>query len=178
MFSTTIISALLGIVSSLLPNLLRILEIRNAQKHQQEMLRVQLEAVLKGQMEGLKGATDFSSLANEGESLRSHDADIAYGGFWEGVRASIRPTITYFFFALFLAVKGLTITLMWNANYNATEILAFVWDEPTMALFATVIAFWFGARTMDTMLSRFTTKSAVPTAPADPRLARRKIESK
>lgn len=176
MFTTTMLSALLGILSSLIPNLLRIWEIRNVQKHDEEMIRVQLEAIVRGQMEGLKGAAEFNSLSNEGKSLRDHDADIAYGGFWEGVRASIRPTITYFFFGLFLVVKAFTISLMWNANYNATEILAFVWDEPTMALFATVIAFWFGARTMDTMLTKYSRPA--PPAPTDPRMAKRRIEFK
>jgi len=63
-----------------------------------------------------------------------------------GLRASVRPVITYFFFLMFVAVKGSALYAMLVTGEDIPTAISLVWDEDTGALFAAVISFWFGSR--------------------------------
>jgi len=90
----------------------------------------------------------------EGDSIRSHDASLDGGKFINALRAFVRPFITYTFFFLFCAVKIAAAYVMIQNGQSIPEMLKAVWDLETMALFSTVIAFWFGSRTLEKMDSR------------------------
>jgi hypothetical protein len=47
---------------------------------------------------------------------------------------------------------------MIQTGQSIPEMLKAVWDTETMALFSTVIAFWFGSRTLEKMDSRVSKK--------------------
>ena len=106
--------------------------------------------VLQLQVEGLKAD------ASEGESLRKHDSDIEYTGFWGSLRASIRPTITYAFFIVFVAIKIAAFWVLVERNATPTELLTLVWDNETMAIFSAIIGFWFGSRSIEKFSNFYT----------------------
>ena len=65
----------------------------------------------------------------------------------EGLQASVRPVITYAFFAVFAVIKIATLTsLIGGQGVQLVDALRLVWDEETQALFAAVMSFWFGSR--------------------------------
>ncbi len=143
----TIISAVLGLLSGALPYLVKLLEKRVDYKYEIELTKIKVEAATRG-IELNVLAESIKADVEEGKSVRLHDSSLNYTGFLETLRASIRPLLTYFFFALFCAVKLIAITLMFKEGYNGIEVLRAVWDEPTMAIFAAIISFWFGNRAM------------------------------
>jgi len=86
----------------------------------------------------------------EHQRLIEHDIAISQGsGFLSFLQRSVRPVITYFFFALFAAVE---LTLLQELVTNGSTFsvaIQHVWDEQTQALFATVMTFWFGNRVFE-----------------------------
>ena len=66
-----------------------------------------------------------------------------------GLRGSVRPVITYLFFALFAGVKvTLIYALIANQNVEWTVAIQTAWDQDTAAIFSAIMAFWFGNRAM------------------------------
>lgn len=151
----TLISTIFGVLSGLLPNIIKIFEKKLDYKHEIELTKIKMDAAREGlvlqlQVEGLK--TDLA----EGESLRKHDSDIEYTGFWAALRASIRPTITYAFFIVFVGIKVAAFVVLVQRNATPTELLTLVWDNETMAIFSAIIGFWFGSRSIEKFSNFYT----------------------
>ena len=67
----------------------------------------------------------------------------------DGLRASVRPLITYVFFLLFTTVKISALTvLVYEQGMTLIEALPQIWDPETQALFAAVMSFWFCQRAL------------------------------
>lgn len=144
----TLISTIFGMLSSLLPNVIKIFEKKLDYKHELELTKIKMDAAREGlilqlQVEGIKADSA------EGESVRKHDIDVEYIGFWGALRASIRPVITYAFFALFCGIKIAAFMVLIDKGASPTEILNLVWDGETMAIFSAIIGFWFGSRAIE-----------------------------
>ena len=52
---------------------------------------------------------------------------------------------------MFVAVKVAAAYVMLSTGQSVPEMLKAVWDPDTMALFGTIMAFWFGSRVMEKM---------------------------
>jgi hypothetical protein len=148
-----LLSPLFGIMGSLLPSVVRIFERRQELKHEIDLTRIKIEAAEKNAKIELE-ATAIKADVDEGESVRRHDRSLRGGQFIDTLRASIRPVITYVFFFFFIAVKTAAAYVMLKSGQSVPEMLKAVWDVETMSLFATIIAFWFGARTLEKMETR------------------------
>ena len=81
----------------------------------------------------------------EAEGLYKHDS-IDAGGFINALRGSVRPVITYCFFALFVAIKVTALMAFMNSGTELPVALTLIWDDATAALFAAIMSFWFGNR--------------------------------
>ena len=148
-----LLSPLFGIFGSLLPSLVRIVEKRQELNHEIELTKLKIDAAERNAQIELTTA-GVKADVDEGESVRRHDSSVDGGKFINTLRASIRPTITYVFFFFFIAVKSAAAYVMITNGQSVPEMLRAVWDVETMALFSTIIAFWFGARTLEKMNSR------------------------
>lgn len=63
------------------------------------------------------------------------------------LRSSVRPVITYVFFGAFIGLKLMSMHhAIWYDHTKVVDVLPIIWDEGTEALFALVLAFWFGSR--------------------------------
>lgn len=155
-----LLSPIIGIFGSLLPSFVRLFEKKMDYAHDLEITKLRLDAAEKNiKME--IALEELKADVEEGESLRSHDMSIAYTGFFAALRASIRPVLTYLFFFLFVAVKLSAAISMFYAGFGVVEILNAVWDVETMALFSTMLAFWFGSRSLEKMENRITGRTKI-----------------
>ena len=93
----------------------------------------------------------LTQTTEEHARLLKHDIEISKQepGFISGVQRSVRPVITYAFFALFSAVEISILMQAMNSGLPWEEALTHIWDEETNALFATVLSFWFGDRVFE-----------------------------
>jgi hypothetical protein len=148
-----LLSPLLGIFGSLLPNIVRIFERKQEIQYELQLTKIKLDAA-KEQAEIQLSVENVKADVEEGKSVRDHDSSIDGGKFINALRSSIRPVITYTFFILFVAIKVSAAYVMIHAGASIPEMLRAVWDTETMSLFSTIIAFWFGSRVLEKMDSR------------------------
>lgn len=84
----------------------------------------------------------------ERDALYAHDIAIGEGtSTWvKNLRASVRPVITYGFFFLLVFIDAGLFYYGMKAGTEFTELAHMLWDDETQALFASIIAFWFGTQ--------------------------------
>jgi hypothetical protein len=146
----TLLSPFLGIIGSLLPSVVRIFERKQEMKYELELNKIKMEAAVQNAQIQI-AVEDAKADVADAQSVRSFDNNVDGGRFINALRASIRPVITYVFFALFIAVKIAAAYVMISTGQSIPEMLKAVWDADTAALFGTIIAFWFGSRVMEKM---------------------------
>ena len=82
-------------------------------------------------------------------ALYKHDSQPSGVTWVDGLRASVRPVITYGFFILFAWVKLSAVVLLMNqGGLSINEALIQIWGAETQALFAGILSFWFGSRSL------------------------------
>jgi hypothetical protein len=148
-----LLSPLIGIFGSVIPSVVRIFERKQELKHEVELAKIKLDTAIRAAESNLK-LEEIKADVAEGQSLRDHDNSIDGGKFINALRASIRPVVTYLFFFLFVAVKVSAAYVMLSNGQSVPEMLKAVWDQETMALFSTIMAFWFGSRFLEKMESK------------------------
>lgn len=143
-----ILSPFLGIIGSLLPSIVRIFERKVELKHEIELTKIKLDAAER-QADLTYNIEMVKNDAVSRQSALDHDKSLDGGVFINALRASVRPVVTYTFFFTFLAVKISAAYVMLSTGQSVPEMLRAVWDIETMALFSTIIAFWFGSRVIE-----------------------------
>jgi len=140
----TVIGSVLGFLASILPEIIALIRARVCgQPYPDASIALSREGVVEGAVrpDFLQGAVAIPNDTPEDKPLNYRILDI--------LRSSVRPVITYAFFTTFVVIEGL---VLYHALYTdktpALDVLPVIWDEGTSALFAAVLAFWFGSRAM------------------------------
>jgi hypothetical protein len=123
---------------------------RNTQDNRQELAILELQLTRDTKQAGFK-LEEIAAEANirEIEALHTEFSRRKETYRWiEALISSVRPVITYAFFALYASVKAAQFELALRATGETVIALPAIWHEPDQIIFATVIAFWFGSRTM------------------------------
>ena len=100
----TLLGSLLGFISSAFPDLLKIWQDKQDRKHELQILDRQMEQMRLGHNQRLEEITVNADI-NESVALLKHDSQPSGVKWVDGLRASVRPVITYAFFLLFTTVK-------------------------------------------------------------------------
>lgn len=144
----TLASTLLGMITSVIPEIVKMMARKADQKHEVELIKLQMEATKQGVELNLLLEQARADI-NEGDSLRSHDNGLDGGPVINAVRASIRPVITYLFFVFFLVVKGAVAYVFLKDGKPAPEVIQLLWDADTFAIFGSIMGFHFGGRAIE-----------------------------
>jgi hypothetical protein len=157
----SIISGILGFATSGLPSVLDFFKNKGDQKHEQAMARLEMERTMEMAKAGYASQerieefrtdqVEMETYAQERLALYKHDAEISQNAStWViNLRASVRPVITYLmlFVLLFVDIVGLIWAIKSGVDFaTAMEI---VFSNEEMAIFASIIGFWFGSRRWD-----------------------------
>ena len=134
----TLLGSVLGFGTSFLPKVMDFFQDKSDKKHELAVMERQAEINLD--------ATAIEANIREVETIHEHDAALDGGGFINGLRASVRPVITYLFMGLFLAVEIFTYVLLLDKGLPPGEALVGIWNDQIMAMWAAILAFWFGGR--------------------------------
>jgi len=143
-----LLSPLFCILGSLLPSIVRIFERKQEIKYELELTKIKIDAAER-QADLNFNVEVVKADAQSRQSALDHDKSLDGGKFINALRASIRPVITYSFFFVFVAIKIAAACVMLSTGQSVPAMLDAVWDAETMALFSTIIAFWFGSRMME-----------------------------
>jgi hypothetical protein len=143
----TLIGSLLGFVSSLFPDLLKLFRDRQDRQHELAILDRQMEMMRSGHQQRLE---EIQVQADIAESQALYKSAVPTGVKWvDALAGTVRPVITYAFFTLFAAVKGSALyVLIAVEGMLLAQALPQIWDPATQALFAAVMSFWFGQRAL------------------------------
>jgi hypothetical protein len=144
----TLLGSLLGFLSSTFPDLLKLWQDKGDRKHELAVLDREMEQMRLGHTQAVE-ILHKKTQAEQTQALYQHDSQSS-GVLWvDGLRASVRPTITYAFFLLFSAVKASALfVLVSEEGLTLVQALPQIWDPETQALFAAVMSFWFGQRSL------------------------------
>jgi len=154
----TLLSTLIGFLSSGLPKIVDFFQDKSDKKHELELMRIQTErdlklaeagAIAQQKVEEIKlEQTQTEGYYAERQSLYQHDIEIGKGASqWvTNMRAMVRPTITFGLFTLLVIVDIAGIWYAWTHGADFKVMMDTIWDDETQAIWSSIIAFWFGSQ--------------------------------
>lgn len=144
----TLLGSLLGFITSAFPDLLKIYQDKQDRKHELDIMDRQMEQMRLGHSQRLEEISINADIA-ESQALYKHDSKPSGIKWIDGLRASVRPMITYAFFLLFALVKiNVLFYLLSTLHMDFAVAIQKIWDAETQALFAACISYWFGSRSL------------------------------
>lgn len=144
----TLIASAIGFLSSAFPDMMRLYKDKKDKAYEIEIMKLKMESQRLGQ-QGQLQEIDKKAQISEQNSLYQH-ASISSGIKWvEGIKSSVRPIVTYCFFALFAIIKIATLVALFQEGASIAQGFVYLWDEDTKALFSAIISFWFGHRALE-----------------------------
>lgn len=153
-----LLSALLGFVSSAVPELFKLFREGRDREHEYALLKLQMEYDRQNAVDA--NATQLQAIAlqadtAEGAQLTARVKESLTGIHWvDALAGSVRPILTYAFFAMYFLAKCAQFHLLidpalpWQQQLTLVQALSKVWTEEDIAIFSTILAFWFGQRTL------------------------------
>lgn len=157
-----LLSALLGFVSSGVPEFIKLFREGKDRKHEIALLKLQMEY----DREKLASARESEQLVRaarlqevevqadiaESQALNARVTGSKVGVWWvDALSGSVRPTITYLFFLLYGIMKWAQFSLLQQSMMSPQQAVLALWSEDDMAIFTAIIAFWFGQRMIGRM---------------------------
>lgn len=140
----TLLGALLGFLGSAFPFAMKVWQDKIDKKHELDVLQLQL------QNNENKGSTHLQEIQikSDLEELKILYKPQKSGIYWvDALNGTVRPVITYAFFALYATVK----IMAWLAipsYYPTFSIYEVLWTGEDAALFSGIISFYFGQRAL------------------------------
>lgn len=144
----TLLGSLLGFLGSLVPDIFKFFQDKQDHTHELALFDRQMHLLRYKHLSRLREAEIIEDAA-ESKSLYVHAR--ATGVKWvDALSGTVRPIITYTFFLLYAIVKGAHLSILLNLPQGISwpQALLSVWHEEDQALFAAVMAFWFGHRAL------------------------------
>jgi len=140
----SLLGSLLGFGTSFLPSLMSYFQDKQDKAHELALMDKQLEQQKVIGAQKLQ-IVNVEADIRESEALLKHDAGLQKrSSQWiVDLAASVRPIVTYL---LFLEIFVLTWLLA--LDMITTEMYRLVFNNEMQAVWAAVVSFWFGARTM------------------------------
>jgi len=146
-----LLGSVLGFGTSFLPQVLAFFQQKQEHKNKLEEMRLRGELQAQGVNLELQ-VLDKKAEIEETKALYQYANPSS--GFAAGLSASVRPVITYAFFALFVATKVVIMMQIMADDQPWTVGVDLMFDQETQGLFAAVISFWFGQRSVSKHLER------------------------
>ena len=120
------------------------------QANKQELLMLEAKAKYASELSKLKlKELDAEADIEEVKGLYKHAESLAQSNkstFVSALQASVRPVITYAFFAIFAFVKITYVIMAVQEGRDVLPAILDAWDEESQTIFAAIISFWFGNR--------------------------------
>lgn len=136
------LGVLAGFFSSALPEALKYFKQKQDNAHELKVMELQMQAQAQLHTERLE-EIDTQADISESQALYKSAEVSATGVKWVDaviglLTSSVRPVITYAFFGLYASVKV----------YMYQGSMLELWTDMDMAVFSTIVGFWFGSRNL------------------------------
>lgn len=145
----SIIGAILGFAGSTVPAIIEARKVKSEMQFKLEAMKLQVDlekSLSETRLKEFREKQDY--LVHD--RLLTHDTSISNEtGVIGFIRKSVRPVITYAFFAMFITVKLTLMNHGMDSGVPFVEVVQAMWDPETQGIFSAVIAFWFGNRAIE-----------------------------
>ena len=153
----TILSGLFGGILRLAPELLKFLDAKNDRQHELDM---QDKALAFQQLTGSQKIEEMHQMAQLGMQTAQFNAmSNAYasqaqmaglgGKFASFISAIVRPSVTFFVFAMWAAHKIAICIYAWKLTGDMTQVMMNNWNEDDTSMLTMIVSFWFVGRAVE-----------------------------
>lgn len=146
----TLLGGLMGGIFRIIPEALKLFDRVNERKHELALLQAEMEFTkIKGEimMRQTEAVMTVAELDTMAEAIKEQGQTAkAAGKFVAAISALVRPLVTYWFVALYSAVKVATMSMAYEQNGNWKEVLIQSWTTEDMAILMMILTFWFVGR--------------------------------
>lgn len=146
----TLLGGVFGGLLRLAPEVFKIFDKKNERAHELRMLEAEMEfAKVRGEiaMRQTEAAMTMAELDTMAEAFKEQSRTAqAAGKFVAAISALVRPTVTYAFLGLFVAVKVAAYLIAIEQGGNWKEVLLTMWGADDLAVFNMILSFWFVGR--------------------------------
>lgn len=145
----TLLGAIVGLLGSALPDMLKLFRDYQDRKHELTILHLQMEQQAQGHQQRLEEIHVEADIA-ESKAL--------YKTFYSGIKwvdalnGTVRPVLAYSFFLLYFVVKCMQFAMVDISNPLPWH-MSVLWSVEDQAIFAGIISFYFGQRAMSKVRS-------------------------
>lgn len=147
--SGTLIAMVLGFVASIAPEILRVISDALKQRREKGKPPVAVPVPTPVPVPCPIPSPEIPIESSASTPMADVPAVIASDSnkWMSFLRSSVRPVLTYAFFAIFVLVKiRLLYTGLYVQHLPISDVYDVVWDTDSAELLAVVLAFWFGSR--------------------------------
>ena len=148
----SIIGSILVFAGSFVPSLFKFWQDKRDKEHELKVMQLQIQAQSQAHTERLEEISAEADIAESKALYQSAQVTLSGVKWVDAVitfmTSSVRPVITYAFFFVYTWVK--------TEQYRITPDIAKIWTPEDMAIFCTIISFWFGSRSMRYYLGKKT----------------------
>ena len=155
----TLLGALFGLLGSFIPELLKFWKQKEDNRHELEILKIQGQMAKEQHQYRIEEIAANADVASEQAVYKS--AEIKYTGIrwidgivelWNGI---MRPWIATIFVCLYGIVKYAQWQLLKASDVSDWKAITILWTGDDMAIFSTIIAFYFGGRFMKYAMNKY-----------------------
>ena len=160
-----LLSALLGFVSSAVPDVLKMFRDAQDREHEVTLYKMQMDydreklaaataqssEMYAQQLQAIQIQADMAEQTNLDTRVKNSLTGIPWV---DALSGSVRPVLTYAFFGLYVLVKCAQFSLLlsnglpWQNNLTVAQALVSLWTQEDIAIFSAIMAFWFGQRAL------------------------------
>lgn len=139
----------IGGIMRIVPEVMKIMQAKNERKHELEMTRLQIEIDAKraaGELDAIRAQGENADAVGQQavllEAIKAQGRPT--GVRWiDGISATVRPFLTYWWMALFSAYKVCTMYYAWESKENLKEFSLSIWSQGDATVLSMIVSFWF-----------------------------------
>ena len=146
----TLLGTLIGFISSIIPDLVKLFQERQDRAHELRILELQLQQQASGHSQRLEEIGAQADIAESRALYKTWASGVAWV---DALNGTVRPVLAYAFFLLYFTVKCMQFALIDWLNPLPWQVDA-LWNGEDQAIFAGIIAFYFGQRAMGKIRAR------------------------
>ncbi|WP_367364197.1 hypothetical protein [Candidatus Tisiphia endosymbiont of Nedyus quadrimaculatus] len=146
----TLLASITGFISSIIPEILRILKDQNDKKHDLNLLDRQIEINKLGHTKLLTELDASKDIAENNNLYSTYKSGI---NWVDALNGSVRPVLAYSFFIMYAYVKYVQYRTI-QSTAILVEYLDVLWNIDDQAIFAGIISFYFGQRMFNKLWKR------------------------
>lgn len=141
----SLLAALTGFFGSLLPYFLQIVKDHNDKKHELKLFEKQIKMHKMGIAAKMDDACLTLETVKFKELYSTYKTNIK---FVDSLNGMVRPIMAFAFFLFYAFIKYMQFMLIMKGNPPVFLILEVLWSQEDQAIFAGIISFYYGQRTM------------------------------